>query len=123
MIDWVTSLEPHWYSTAYGLIFIAGEGLAALSFIVAAFILLARFPPLSETVKPKHYRDLGNLMLTFVMLWADCAFSQLLLIWSGNLREETTWYLHRIKGGWGWIAARLSRFISSCPFSCSFRAT
>jgi hypothetical protein len=82
----------------------AGEMLAAFAFAIAVVIPLSARPPLADVIKPKHFRGLGNLMLTFVMLWAYCAFSQYLLIWSGNLREEIPWYLGRTTGGWGWVA-------------------
>jgi len=116
MIDWVMSLEPRWYSTIYGATFLAGEALAGFAFIIAVIVLLARYKPLSDVVLPRHYRDLGNLLLAFVLLWAYCAFSQFLLIWSGNLREETPWYLRRTVGGWGWIAIALIVLHFFLPF-------
>ncbi|MDQ3907180.1 MAG: hypothetical protein M3268_02430 [Acidobacteriota bacterium] len=116
LIDWVMSLEPRWYSTIYAVGFMAGEMLAAFAFSIAVVILLSSSPPLEGVVKPKHFRALGNLMLTFVMLWAYCAFSQYLLIWSGNLRAEIPWYLRRITGGWGWIAIALIVFHFFLPF-------
>ncbi|MGI8654911.1 MAG: hypothetical protein ACR2LC_06805 [Pyrinomonadaceae bacterium] len=116
MIDWVMSLEPRWYSTIYGVTFIAGETLAGFAFIIAIFILLARYKPLADVLRPRHYRDLGNLLLAFVMLWAYCAFSQFLLIWSGNLREETPWYLRRTAGVWGWVSIALIALHFFLPF-------
>ena len=65
---------------------------------------------------PRHFHDLGSLLLTFVMLWAYCSFAQFLIIWSGNLREETPWYLRRLQNGWGWIAASLIVFHFLVPF-------
>lgn len=116
MIDWVMSIEPKWYSTIYAVGYLAGAGLAAFAFSIAVVLLLARRPPFVDVIKPKHWRDLGNLLLAFTMLWAYCAFSQYLLIWSGNLREEITWYLPRETGGWGWIAAILIVFHFFVPF-------
>jgi hypothetical protein len=107
MIDWVMSLEPHWYSTIYSVVFIAGELLAAFAFAVLVLTLLERQPPLAQWLEPQHYRALGSLLLTFVMLWAYCAFSQFMLIYYGNLREEIPWYLRRLQGGWGWVAGAL----------------
>ncbi|HJP92198.1 MAG TPA: hypothetical protein VJ875_09600 [Pyrinomonadaceae bacterium] len=116
MIDWVMSVEPRWYSTIYAVIYTAGDVLAALAFGIGIVLLLARSAPLVYIMKPKHWRDLGNMLLTFVMLWAYCAFSQYLLIWSGNLREEITWYLPRESGGWGWIALALILVHFFLPF-------
>jgi hypothetical protein len=116
LIDWVMSLEPRWYSTIYAVGFMAGEMLAAFAFALAVVILLAARPPLAEVVEPRHFRALGNLMLTFVMLWAYCAFAQYLLIWSGNLRAEIPWYLRRMSGGWGWVALALIVFHFFLPF-------
>jgi hypothetical protein len=116
LVDWVMSLEPRWYSTIYAVGFMAGEMLAAFAFAIAVVILLAARQPLAAVVRPKHFRGLGNLMLTFVMLWAYCAFSQYLLIWSGNLRAEIPWYLRRVRGGWGWVALALIVFHFFLPF-------
>ena len=116
MVDWVMSIEPRWYSTIYPVIYMAGDVLAALAFGIGIVLLLARSAPFVYIMRPKHWRDLGNLLLTFVMLWAYCAFSQYLLIWSGNLRDEITWYLPREAGGWGWIAIALILLHFSLPF-------
>ena len=116
MIDWVMTLEPEWYSTIYPVIYLAGDVLAALAFGVGIVLLLSRSAPFVYIMRPKHWRDLGNLLLTFVMLWAYCAFSQYLLIWSGNLGEEIKWYLPRKSGGWGWIALALIVFHFFIPF-------
>ena len=115
-IDWVMSIDPHWYSTIYGLLFIVGQILAALAFLVAMMKWLANYPPLSQIVKSKHFHDLGNLILAFVMLWAYMAFSQYLIIWSGNITEEIPWYLQRMQGGWQWTALFLIIFHFALPF-------
>jgi hypothetical protein len=115
-VDWVMSLEPHWFSTIYGIIFMVGQALATLAFVIAALMLLANRRPLADVLRPQHFHDLGNLMLAFVMLWAYVAFSQFLIIWSGNLPEETPWYIARFNGGWGWIAVLLIVFHFMLPF-------
>jgi hypothetical protein len=102
-IDWVMSLEPHWFSTMYGVIFMAGQGLGALSLATYAVVRLARAKPVSEFLGGRHLNDLGKMMFAFTMFWAYVTFSQYLIIWSGNLPEETTWYLARFRGGWGWV--------------------
>jgi hypothetical protein len=115
-VDWVMSLEPYWFSTIYGMIFIVGQGLMALAFATVAVAFLAAFEPFREVLTPAHWHDLGNLLLAFVMLWAYMAFSQFLIIWSGNLTEEIPWYLHRIQGGWEWVGLLLLVFHFALPF-------
>ncbi len=116
-VDWVMSLEPHWWSTIFGILFIGGQELGALSFIIALLVLLARREPLSRVITPRHLHDIGKLMLAFVMLWAYFAFSQYLIIWSGNLAEEIPWYVERMRGGWAWVGAALILFHFALPFS------
>ena len=116
MIDWAMSIEPRWYSTIYPVIYMAGDVLAALAFGIGVVLLLGRRAPFVYVLRTRHWRDLGNMLLAFVMLWAYCAFSQYLLIWSGNLREEIKWYLPRKSGGWGWIALALIVFHFFLPF-------
>jgi len=115
-IDWVMSLEPHWYSTMYGVLFIAGQSLSGLAFVIALTVVLSRFAPLSQFVKPNHLHDLGKLMLAFVMFWAYVSFSQYLIIWSGNLPEEIPWYLRRLHGGWGWFGIAIVLLHFLLPF-------
>lgn len=116
-IDWVMSLEPHWFSTIYGLLFIIGQALATMAFAIVMVAKLSDRKPLSDLASPKHLRDLGTLMFAFVMLWAYFSFSQWLIIWAGDLPEENSWYLSRIKGGWGWIALAVILFHFVLPFS------
>lgn len=111
-IDWVMSLEPHWSSTMYGVLFTSGHVLAALAFAIAVTAVLLRH----QAVAPAHWQDLGNLLLAFVMLWAYFAFSQYLIIWSGNLPEEIPWYLHRLTHGWFVIAVSLVVLHFALPF-------
>ncbi len=83
-VDWVMSLEPHWFSTIYGMMFMVTEGLAAMSIVTVTVVLLSRQGPLSELVSKRVLNDYGNLLLTFTMLWAYLSFSQYLIIWSGK---------------------------------------
>jgi hypothetical protein len=115
-VDWAMSLEPHWYSSIYGVVFLVGQGLLALAFITRVAVCLADRPPIQGALSTGSLHDLGNLLLAFVMLWAYMAFSQYLIIWSGNLPEETHWYLHRLHGGWGVVAALLIAFHFILPF-------
>jgi hypothetical protein len=115
--DWLMSLEPHWFSTIYGALIIGGQGLSALAFLLIVLVWLGRRPPLRDILQPLHYHDLGNLMLAFVMLWAYFAFSQYLLIWSGNLPVEISWYMHRLEPGWRTLAVALVVFHFALPFA------
>lgn len=99
-IDWMMSLEPKWYSTMFGINFICSAGLAAFAFCTFFLSRLATTPAMGNIIKPLHFRDLGNLMLAFVMLWAYTAFSEFLLIWYGNIKEEIPHFLLRQTGGW-----------------------
>ena len=116
-VDWVMSLDPHWGSTIYGMIFMAGEGLSALSFCVIILTMLTRYSPMREIIKPEQFRDLGKLMLAFVMLFAYFSFSQWLIIWSGNLPEEISFFLNRIRGGWGVVALAIILFHFALPLA------
>jgi hypothetical protein len=115
-IDWVMSIEPDWYSTIYGLIYVAGQGLAGFSIAILVAGLLSRREPLSSVVTPARFADLGGLLMTFVMFWAYIALSQFLLIWSGNLPEETIWYVRRSQGGWNWVIIVVIAFQFVLPF-------
>ncbi len=115
-VDWVMSLEPHWFSTMYGLLFIVGQGVNVLCFVVILLMLLAPHKPYADVVRTQHFHDYGNLLLAFVMLWGYTAFSQFLIIWSGNLPEENIWYLHRLSAGWKYWAGFLLVFHWAVPF-------
>jgi hypothetical protein len=114
--DWLMSLDPEWYSTIYGVLIMGGQGLSALAFLIAVLVWLGRRPPLDAVVAPIHFHDLGNLTLAFVMLWAYFSFSQYLIIYSGNLPEEITWYVHRLSTGWRFIGLALVLFHFAVPF-------
>src|SRR6516162_1142516 len=115
-IDWVMSLSPHWASTIYGFIFVGGQLISSMSFIIAVVVLLSRAEPFASILQPRHLHDLGKLLLAFVMLWAYFAFSQLLIIWSGNQPEEISFYRTRLFGGWGVVAVLVLVFSFSLPF-------
>lgn len=115
-VDWVMSLEPHWFSTIYGMLVAIGQWLTGMAFVIVILALLAKSPPLSDVLSPELFHDLGNLLFAFIFIWAYLAFSQFMLIWSGNLTEEIPWYLHRMAGGWKWIALVLIAFHFAVPF-------
>jgi hypothetical protein len=115
-IDWVMSISPHWASTIYGFLFVAGQLISSMSLMIAVVVLLARTGPLSGVLQPRHIHDLGKLLLAFVMLWAYFSFSQLLIIWSGNQPEEITFYYSRLHSQWGVVAVIVVIFHFFVPF-------
>lgn len=116
-IDWVMSLDARWISTVYGLIFLAGQVLIAICFLVSVETMLSKYQPFSEVLTPNNLGDHGNLILTFVMLWAYMSFSQLLIMWSGNLPEEIRWYLPRWHSGWQFVGLGLAGLHFALPFA------
>jgi hypothetical protein len=112
--DWVMSLEPRWYSTMLVVIVMAWQFLAALALSVIVVTALARagFP---ATTKQLH--DLGNLLLAFVIFWTYVSFAQFLIIWSGNLPREISYYLSRSAGGWQYAVLALAALQFAIPFA------
>jgi len=115
-IDWGMSIEPHWYSTVYPMMFGVGQVLAGFAFTITVAVLLRRREVFGRLVHGQNLNDLGNLMLTFLVLWAYCSFSQLLLVFAGNIREEATWYLARERPGWLGVALALIAVHFFLPF-------
>ena len=106
-VDWAESLDNDWYSTIWGFLFVAQQALSVFAFIIIVMALLARREPLASVFKAAHLHDLGKLLLTCVMLWAYFSFSQLLIVWTGNLTDEIPWYLRRLATSWGWLGVAL----------------
>lgn len=115
-VDWAMSLDPHWFSTIYGLLFMIGQALSALAMVIVLVALIGSEPPLLGVVRPSMIHDLGKLLLAFVMVWAYLSFSQFLIVWSGNLPEEIPWYIRRLASGWQWLALVLVLFHFALPF-------
>jgi hypothetical protein len=103
-VDWAMSVNPHFFSTIWGLLFLVGQGLSALAFAIVVVVMLAQYPPLNRILTAHHLHDLGKLLFAFLMLWAYLTFSQYLIIWSANLEEEIPHYVVRMQGGYGWLA-------------------
>jgi hypothetical protein len=116
-IDWVMSLEPRWSSTIYGPMFGMGQVVSGFSFILIVAMLLRSDTPLLGALGRFVMRDCSNLLMAFIMVWMYLSFSQFLLIWSGNLPEEITWYLARSQTGWQWVAIALVLFHFAVPFA------
>jgi hypothetical protein len=110
--DWMMSLTPDWYSMIYGLIFNAGQGLAAISFAVLIAALLVRHEPMRDVIEPEQFGDHGKIMLTFVMVWGWWTYAQWIIYWSGNKPDEIAWYVARTRGGWEhyWFALIMVHF-------------
>jgi hypothetical protein len=120
-VDWVMSLDPHWFSTIWGLLFAVGWALSTLCFSVLIFAIVGGYAPMDRVLGRRHLHDIGKLILAFVMVWAYFNFSQLLIIYSGNIPEETTWYLARMSTGWFWVGIFLVLFHFAFPFVYLFR--
>ncbi len=116
-IDWLMSIDPTWISTMYGLIILIGEIMSAMCFAVVIERILSDYEPMRTMLKPSYVHDHGKWMLAFVMVWAYFSFSQLLIIWAGNLPDEITWYIHRIGPEWGGMALFLAVFQFCVPFA------
>jgi hypothetical protein len=116
-IDWVMSLDPHWFSTMFGLLFVASQGLSSLAFLIAVLVMLSHLRPMSQILTHRHLHDLGKLLFANVMLWAYFSFSQFLIIWAGNLPSEIPWYQERLRGGWQYVGIILVLGHFALPFA------
>jgi len=114
--DWVMSMDPHWYSTIFGVYVFSGTAVAGYAFLTIAITRLRGLGFLGQAVRVDHYQDLGRLMFAFSVFWAYIAFSQYFLIWYGNIPEETVWYVHRMEGSW----KILSYFLAAGHFAVPF---
>jgi hypothetical protein len=115
-IDWAMSLSPHWASTIYGFLFVAGQAISAMSLMIIVVIMCSHAEPFSHFIQKRHLHDLGKLLFAFNMLWAYFGFSQLLIIWAGNQPEEISFYKSRLYGGWGVVAVMVLVLHFFIPF-------
>ncbi|HZI27080.1 MAG TPA: hypothetical protein VFD64_02930 [Gemmatimonadaceae bacterium] len=115
-IDWIMSINPHWYSTLFGFLMMGGQGLAALAFTIVICTILIKREPLNSLFTPNHFHDLGKLMFAFVMLWAYFNFSQFLLTYAANLIEEIPYMVARTSHGWQFLALFLIAFHFAVPW-------
>jgi len=105
--DWLMSLDPHWYSTMFGVYVYSGAGLAFFAVLTLLLLVLRGAGLLRQSVNQEHYHDLGKWLFGLTVFWAYIAFSQYMLIWYANLPEETVWFRDRLVGSWRWVAAVL----------------
>jgi hypothetical protein len=115
-VDWIMSIEPAWYSTMFMVIVLIGQVLTAFALVTMLLTRVQFQEPFAEVVTHRHFHDLGNLLLAFVVFWTYVSFGQLLIIYSGNLPREIDWYLHRIAGNWKWWVVILGLFHFFVPF-------
>lgn len=113
--DWISSLEPEWYSDMFGVYIFAGTFLAGIASMALGVLALLRQGRLPE-VKTKHYKNLGTLGLAFTVFLAYIGFAQYMLIWYANLPEEVVWYKHRLEGAWQPVALLLPLLLFVVPF-------
>ena len=106
-VDWIMSLDPHWFSTIFGVLMIGQNGLAALAFTIVVLASLVQFRPMSHVADAESFHDLSKLMFAFTLLWAYFNASQLIIIWSANLPEEIPFYLERLQGPWAPVSILL----------------
>lgn len=115
-VDWIMSLDAEWFSTIFGMLMLAGWGVATISLIVWICLTLAKREGFEQVYQVKLFHDLGKLLLAITMVWTYFSFSQLLIIWSGNLIEEIPFYLDRFKGVWRWLGAAILLLHFVLPF-------
>ena len=115
-IDWLMSLEPHWFSTIFGVYLFSGMVLSSLAAITVITIWLMRSGRLGGVITRHHLYNLGVLQFVFVCFWAYIAFSQYMLIWYANMPEETFYLAHRLHGGWLGVSAALALVRFAIPF-------
>ena len=116
-VDWTMSVNPHWFSTIWGLLNMVGQGLSAFAFGITVLVLLSQTAPLDTVLTSSHFHDLGKLLFAFLMLWAYLTFSQFLIIWSANLPEEIPHYLNRWEHDWQWVSVAVILLHFVLPYS------
>jgi hypothetical protein len=104
MVDWTMSVNPHWFSTIWGMLYIGGQGLSAFAFGICVLVALAETAPLNRVLTTHHFHDLGKFLFAFLMLWAYLSFSQFLIIWSANIPEEIPHYLDRWENSYKYLS-------------------
>ncbi len=114
--DWTMSLEPEWYSSMYGFLFITQQAPVVFALLILSAIHSDWTGYLARFMVPRHFRDLGTLLFAFTIIWAYSNFFQFMLIWAGNLPHEVTWYVHRSQGGWQYLAIFFFLFHFVLPF-------
>lgn len=115
-IDVIMSLEPHWFSTMFGVYTFAGMFQSTIAFLILLVIYCMKRGVLTGYVDENHLHDLGKFLFAFTVFWAYIAYSQFMLIWYANLPEETGFFMHRLTGPWMWLSAFMLLFKFVIPF-------
>jgi len=102
--DLLMSLDPHWFSTMFGVYFFAGSAISIMAMLALVPMFLQSRGLLKSSITVEHYHDVGKLLFAFVFFWGYIAFSQFMLIWYADLPEETIWYRHRMFTSWKWLS-------------------
>jgi hypothetical protein len=105
--DWLMSVNPHWFSTMWGPLFMVGQALGALALAINVLVLLSATAPMNRVLSTSHFHDLGKFLFAFLMMWAYLTFSQFLIVYSANLQEEVPHYLARWQGGYQYVTMAL----------------
>jgi hypothetical protein len=116
-VDWLMSLQPHWFSTIFGFYLVASQALSGFAFLIVIAVLLSRSGTMEGIYQPRHFHDWGKLLFAFVMIWMYFSYSQWLITWAGNLPEEISFFLARIQGGFGAVTLLIVLFHFVVPFS------
>ena len=98
--DWIMSIDPHWFSTIFGVAYFSGGFMAFCAFTILLMRWLGKKGYLQGAMSTEHYHDLGKLLFAFMVFWTYTNFSQYMLIWYANLPEETHWFQMRAENGW-----------------------
>jgi hypothetical protein len=113
--DWISSLEPEWYSDVFGVYLFAGTFLGGLAATTLGLLYLKSLGRLTE-VGPDHMYNLGGFLFAFTVFWSYIGFAQYMLMWYANIPEEVFWYKERLQGGWGAILLALAILHFFIPF-------
>src|SRR5207237_1017362 len=114
--DWVMSLDPHWYSTVFGVYIFGGAFMSAFALLALVCFLLQGSGLMRDQINVEHYHDIGKMLFAFTVFWAYIGFSQFFLIWYGNIPEETLWFKHRLHGSWTAVSLLLAVGHFGIPF-------
>jgi hypothetical protein len=115
-VDWIMSREPHWSSTVFGFLICISQAITGICFLIMMVSIFSRQLAYAQEVRPNYLNDIGNVLLTFVILWAYLGLSQFLIIWLGDIQPEIEWYIRRTDRLWRWVAGALIAFHFLVPF-------
>ncbi len=118
--DWGMSLTPEWFSGMYGVIFMIGQLISAVSLLILLLVSFRDVEPLPKVLNAARLQDFGNFLMAFTMFWAYVQMSQLIILWSNNVVETNTWYVARLESGWVWVSSFLLLFHFIAPFMILF---